>query len=166
MLNIAQCSDREKVLYASGHLEGIAGDWWDAYTTAHANAETITWQEFTNSFRNHQIPAGLMKLKKKEFNALKQGGMSVSEYWDRFIQLSRYAPEDVDSDEKKQDQFPEGLIGSLNYQLTPTTFPNFQSLVDKAIAMEHKRNKLGDQKRKFSGSSQFSNNRPRFTQPP
>ncbi|CAO2168583.1 unnamed protein product [Urochloa humidicola] len=26
MLNIAQCTDREKVLYASGHLEGITGD--------------------------------------------------------------------------------------------------------------------------------------------
>ncbi|CAO2141783.1 unnamed protein product [Urochloa humidicola] len=166
MLNIAQCSDRERVLYASGRLEGTAGDWWDAYTAAHANAEAITWQEFTNSFRNHHIPAGLLKLKKKDFQALKQGDMSVSEYRDRFIQLSRYAPEDVDSDEKKQDLFLEGLIGPLNYQLTPTTFPNFQSLVDKAIAMEHKRNKLNDQKRKFSGSSQFSNNRPRSPQPP
>ncbi|CAN6231397.1 unnamed protein product [Urochloa humidicola] len=166
MLNITQCTDREKVLYASGCLEGTAGDWWDAYTAVHANADTTTWQEFRNSFRNHHIPTGLMKLKKKEFLALKQGGMSVSEYRDRFIQLSRYAPEDVADDEKKQDLFLEGLIGPLNYQLTPTTFPNFQSLLDKAIAMEHKRNKLSDQKRKFSGSTQFSNNRPRFTQPP
>ncbi|CAN6227602.1 unnamed protein product [Urochloa humidicola] len=166
MLNIAQCNDREKVLYASGRLEGTAGDWWDAYTTAHANADTITWQEFRNSFRNHHIPAGLMKLKKKEFLALKQGGMSVSEYRDRFIQLSRYAPEDVADDEKKQDLFLEGLIGPLNYQLTPTTFPNFQSLVDKAIAMEHKRNALGDQKRKFSGFAPSSNTRPRFIPSP
>jgi hypothetical protein len=35
MLNIIQCTDREKVLYASGRLEGNAADWWDAYTTAH-----------------------------------------------------------------------------------------------------------------------------------
>ncbi|CAN6173067.1 unnamed protein product [Urochloa humidicola] len=164
MLNIAQCTDREKVLYASGRLEGTAGDWWDAYTAAHANADTITWQEFRNSFRNHHIPAGLMKLK-KEFIDLKQGGMSVSEYRDKFIQLSHYAPENVDSDEKKQDLFLEGLIGPLNYQLTPTTFPNFQSLVDKAIAMEHKRNALGDQKRKFSGFASSSNTCPHFTQP-
>ncbi|CAN6347943.1 unnamed protein product [Urochloa humidicola] len=166
MLNIVQCSDREKVLYASGCLEGTAGDWWDTYTAAHANADTITWQEFRDSFRSHHIPTGLMKLKKQEFLALKQGGMTVSEYRDKFIQLSRYAPENVDEDEKKQDLFLEGLIGPLNYQLTPTTFPNFQSLMDKAIAMEHKRDRLNDQKRKFSGSSQFSNNRPRSTQPP
>jgi hypothetical protein len=42
MLNIAQCSDREKVLYASGRLTGPAADWWDSYTTAHDAANTIT----------------------------------------------------------------------------------------------------------------------------
>jgi hypothetical protein len=42
MLNIVQCSDREKVLYASGRLTGPAADWWDSYTTAHDAADTIT----------------------------------------------------------------------------------------------------------------------------
>ncbi|XP_072147361.1 uncharacterized protein [Setaria viridis] len=90
MLNITQCSDREKVLYASGRLEGPAADWWDAYTIAHANANDITWEEFRTNFRSHHIPSGLMKLK-KEFLALKQGNMTVTEYRDKFIQLSRYA---------------------------------------------------------------------------
>jgi hypothetical protein len=58
-----------------------------------------------------------MKLKKKEFLSLTQGGMSVSEYRDRFTQLSRYAPEEVGTDEKHQERFLEGLIGPLNYQL-------------------------------------------------
>jgi hypothetical protein len=35
MLNIVQCTNREKVLYASGRLEGTAADWSDAYTEAH-----------------------------------------------------------------------------------------------------------------------------------
>jgi hypothetical protein len=34
MLNIAQCSDWEKVLYASGRLTGPAADWWDSYVAA------------------------------------------------------------------------------------------------------------------------------------
>ena len=42
-----------------------------------------------------------MKLKRQEFLALKQGGMSVSEYRDKFIQLSRYAPADVATDGQK-----------------------------------------------------------------
>jgi hypothetical protein len=73
MLIIAQCSDREKVLYASGRLTGPAADWWDSYTAAHDAADTITWVEFATQFRNYHIPAGLMKIKKKEFLSLKQG---------------------------------------------------------------------------------------------
>jgi hypothetical protein len=57
MLNIAQCSNREKVLYASGRLTGPAADWWDSYTAAHDAADTITWAEFSAQFRNYHIPA-------------------------------------------------------------------------------------------------------------
>jgi hypothetical protein len=46
---------------------------------------------------------GVMKLKKKEFEDLKQGSMTVSGYVTRFTQLSCYAPDNVDIDKKKQD---------------------------------------------------------------
>jgi hypothetical protein len=85
MLNIAQCTDREKVLYASGRLTGPAADLWDSYTTAHDAVNTITWVEFATQFRNYHILAALMKIEKKEFLSLKQGNMSVSEYRDKFI---------------------------------------------------------------------------------
>jgi hypothetical protein len=102
MLTTAQCDDREKVLYAAGRLQGTAGAWWDAYVAAaHATPDTITWQEFTDNFRSHHIPAGLMKLKKKEFLSLKQGGMSVAEFRDKIIELPLYTPEDVADDGKK-----------------------------------------------------------------
>jgi hypothetical protein len=78
MFNIAQFSDREKVLYASGRLTGPAADWWDSYTTAHDAANNITWMEFATQFRNYHISAGMMKIKKKEFLSLKQGNMSIS----------------------------------------------------------------------------------------
>jgi hypothetical protein len=79
-----------------------------------------------------------MKIK-KEFLSLKQGAMSVSEYWDKFIQLSRYAPGEVDDDEKKKELFLEGSIGPLQYQLMSHSFMFFQKLLDMAIALEHKR---------------------------
>jgi hypothetical protein len=44
-----------------------------------------------------------MKLKKKEFEDLKQGSMFVSEYVTRFTQLSHYALDNMDTDKKKQD---------------------------------------------------------------
>jgi hypothetical protein len=67
----------------------------------HANVDTITWNEFKARFRTHYVPRGTMKLKRKEFTNLKQGGMTVNEYLNSFIQLSRYAPDNINTDEKK-----------------------------------------------------------------
>jgi hypothetical protein len=80
-----------------------------------------------------------MKLKKKEFEDLKQGSMSVSEYVTRFTQLSRYAPDNVDTDEKKQDWFLNGLNDGLAYALEACNFTNFQDMVDKALVLENRR---------------------------
>jgi hypothetical protein len=47
------------------------------------------------------VPLEVMKLKKKDFKDLKQGSMTVSEYVTCFTQLSRYALDNVDTEEKK-----------------------------------------------------------------
>jgi hypothetical protein len=71
------------------------------------------------------VPFGMMKLKKKEFKDLKQGSMSVNKYVTRFTQLSRYAPDDVDSDEKKQAWFINRLNYGLAHVLKARDFANF-----------------------------------------
>jgi hypothetical protein len=43
--------------------------------------------------------------------------MTVSEYVTRFTWLSRYAANDVDTDEKKQECFLNGLDDELAYAL-------------------------------------------------
>jgi hypothetical protein len=85
------------------------------YTATHAAPDTITWDEFTTNFRSDHIPSGVMKIKKNEFLSLKQEGMSVAEYRDKFIELSRYATEEVAEDKKKQELFLDGLVSSLLY---------------------------------------------------
>jgi hypothetical protein len=102
-LQVIQCSNRERVFFVAHKLVGAAVDWWGAYAEAHEEPETINWQEFRNNFRTHHVLFGTMKLKMKEFEDLKQGSMSVNEYVTQFTQLSRYAPDDMDTDEKKQD---------------------------------------------------------------
>ena len=61
--------------------------------------------------------------------------MSISEYRDKFIQISRYAPDEVADDERKQEHFMEGLNVPLQYSLVAHTFPSFQRLLDKALAI-------------------------------
>jgi hypothetical protein len=110
---------------ASHQLVGPAADWWDAYIEAHEKPDSINWNEFKAVFRSHHVPEGIMKLKKKKFQDLKQGSMTVSEYVTRFTQLSRYAPNDVDTDEKKQDCFLNGLNDGLAHALEACDFENF-----------------------------------------
>lgn len=88
-----------------------------------------------------------MKLN-KEFISLTQGNILISEYQDRFTHLSHYALEEVDIDEKHQERFLEGLIGPLNYQMQSHNFPNFNTLLNKAIGLDSKRKELTDHKRK------------------
>jgi hypothetical protein len=93
--------------------------------------------------------------------------MSVSEYRDKFIQLSCYAPADVADDAEKQDHLRDGLIGPIKYQLMVHTFENFQKMVDNAIMVKHALKEMGEQKRKFESLGQLSSNsRPRFAPPP
>jgi hypothetical protein len=92
-----------------------------------------------------------MIVRKEEFLALKQGPLSVSEYRDKFLQLSRYAPEDVNTDAKRQYRFLRGLVDPLHYQLMNHTFPTFQHLIDRAIMIERKRREMEDKKHKISG---------------
>jgi hypothetical protein len=114
---IAQCMDCEKVLFAAPQLFGTVANWWETYCNTHANVNSITWNEFKAHFRNHYVPRGTMKLKKKEFTNLRQGSMMVDEYLNSFIQLSRYATEDINTDKKKQDMFLEGLNSDIQFQL-------------------------------------------------
>jgi hypothetical protein len=162
-LHTAQCDDREKVLYGPRLLRGAAQSWWESYLATHANPDTITLEELRGSFRQYHVPAGLMTVKKEEFLALKQGLLSVSEYRDRFLQLSRYGPEDVNTDVKRQYRFLRGLVDPLQYQLMNHTFPTFQHLIDRAIMTERKRKEMEDRKRKISGPQPGSSNRPRFS---
>jgi hypothetical protein len=74
-----------------------------------------------------------MIVKKEEFLALKHGPQSVNEYWDKFLLLSRYAHEDVNTDTKRQYRFLRGLVDPLHYQLMNHTFPTFKHLIDRAI---------------------------------
>jgi hypothetical protein len=70
-LVIAQCTDREKVLFAAHQLYRTAANWCETYRNTHANVNTITWNEFKARSRNHYVPRGIMKLKRKEFADLK-----------------------------------------------------------------------------------------------
>ena len=69
----------------------------------------MTWQEFTTTFQEYYIPAGVLNRKLSEFLDLKQGSMTVMEYANKFNHFAQYAGTHVDTDEKKRVCFYHGL---------------------------------------------------------
>jgi hypothetical protein len=63
--------------------------------------------------------------------------MSVNEYVTKFTQMSRYAPHKVDTDEKKQECFLNGMNDGLDYALEAQDFENYQRMVNKALVLEN-----------------------------
>jgi hypothetical protein len=148
------------VLLASHQLIGPTADWWDAYVEAHEEPDTINWNEFKMAFQSHHVPQGVIKLK-KEFQDLKQGSMMLSEYVTRFTQLSRYTPNNVDTNEKKQECFLNGLEDGLAYALEARDFKNFQTMVDKALVLENRRGILSSKRKQERQNQQNTNPKPR-----
>jgi hypothetical protein len=165
-LVIAQCTDREKVLFATHQLYGTTANWWETCCNTHVNVDTITCNEFKARFHTHYVPRGTMRMKKKEFADLNQGSLTVNEYLNSFIQLSRYAPDDVNTDEKKQDMFLNGLNDDIQFRLLNTDYADFQHVVDKSIVIEKKIKEMekdGKRKVSFLGQPSESDVRPRFS---
>lgn len=143
-------SDHERVMLAAHQLFGAAGEWWDNYREAATDPTDITWKEFQQAFLAYHIPVGTMKMKTDEFRALKQGAMTVNQYIKKFMKLARYALGEVDTDQKKQDRFLDGLSHIMQAQLVTHTFPDFNTMMNKAILLEKARAGLdGEIKRKF-----------------
>nr|AAQ56486.1 putative polyprotein [Oryza sativa Japonica Group] len=164
-LDLLQCTDQEKVSFASHQLHGLASEWWDHFRLNRTTTEPITWLEFTAAFRKTHIPSGVVSLKKKEFRSLTQGSRSVTEYLHEFNRLARYAPEDVRTDEERHERFLEGLNDELSYPLMTGDYHDFQKLVDKAIRQEGKYNRMEQKKRRIAQfkAQQGNSQRPRLT---
>ncbi|XP_058188012.1 uncharacterized protein LOC131304696 [Rhododendron vialii] len=112
--------DDLRVSIVAVQLVGEAGEWWEsilegrkdarraARTTAQANepdVENLTWAEFEDLFANQYFPNFSREQLRDQFEKLKQGNMTVSEYALRFQSLSRFAPELVAMEDRKCRRF-------------------------------------------------------------
>jgi hypothetical protein len=129
------CIDAEKVRFVAHLLEGPAANWWDTYQITHP-IHGVIWDSFQEGFWVAHISCGIMGLK-KEFCDLRQKYRIMSEYIDEFTNLSRCAPDDIDTDGKRK-KFLEGLNDDLSIPLSISYTPTFQSLLDQAITLESK----------------------------
>lgn len=62
--------------------------------------------------------------------------MSVTEYEKRFIELSRFVPDLVDTDAKKAKRFQRGLKPSLRSKVSAFELRSYLAVVQKAMVIK------------------------------
>jgi hypothetical protein len=81
----------------------------------------------------------------------------VTLYLHKFTEQSRYAPYEVDTDEKKHDSFLRGLNPKLRTVVGAGVYPDINTMVNKAITtIENKQDEMRDRKRRFKAKKTYS----------
>ncbi|KAK1686665.1 hypothetical protein QYE76_047513 [Lolium multiflorum] len=146
-LEVAGVEATKKVLFATHYLSRPARAWWTSARAMNAG-QMMTWEDFKMKFSKYHVPQGLIKMMRDEFRELKQGRMSVVEYRDRFLTLSRYAPDETDSNEKRKERFLNGLHDEMQTVLVNIPFVDLEALVDSAIQMEGKLHQANENRKR------------------
>jgi hypothetical protein len=156
-LDVVHANERDRVLLTVQQLVGPALAWWQSYKEFNPDARNMGWNDFVKLFRELHIPNSMMNLKRQEFMSLQQRNLLVMEYLHKFTKLSRYAPYEVDTDEKKQDSFLRGLDPELRTLIGAGVYHNFNTMVNKAITTsKNKQDEMRDKKRKFEAKKTYS----------
>ncbi|XP_042046393.1 uncharacterized protein LOC121792489 isoform X2 [Salvia splendens] len=111
--------DKDRLRCASFQLTESADLWWEARkkTITLGQLEGTTWEQFKTEFYNKYVPLNYRREKEVEFCNLRQGPMSVTDYDRLLCDMSKYAPEQVDTDEKMARKFRAGLRHEIRMAL-------------------------------------------------
>jgi hypothetical protein len=147
-LNTVGCNDEEKIRYATHLLCGPAAAWWENIVAVHPVGRVFTWAEFKKKFRDAQVLESIMELKRREFENLEQRENTIMKYVRGLSALSRYAGDEVNTDEKRKKRFLRGVHPYLRMQLRMLRATEFQELVDADITMEDDFKHVQEERRK------------------
>ena len=116
-------------------LEKDALDWWETVPRSKNRPVTLTWNAFLKEFTNKYTPLVYRNRKKVEFLELKQNDLSVAEYELQFVRLSKYAPEEVSTDELRRERFERGLRLEIQEKIEIKP-PGYGALPEAALRAE------------------------------
>ncbi|XP_030958976.1 uncharacterized protein LOC115980923 [Quercus lobata] len=140
LLRALECTDAQKVLYATYALQGSADRWWSStkplLSTELGRDTPITWEKFKEVFNRTYFPNVVRDRKAREFSDLVQGAMTMEEYVAKFVELSRFAPYLISDESKKVKKFREGLNGRIHPLIIASRVDTFTEAVKRAMNLE------------------------------
>lgn len=161
-LRVMKMTGNDAVELASYRLKDVAYAWFEMWEQQRSEEDDPpTWEEFTEAFIANFIPEEDREANATKFEQLRQGSMSVREYYMQFIKLARYAPYMVPSDKAKIRRFIIGLGDHIQdtTAAAAVSMKAFASVVGFAKSLEEKKQKRRverDQNKKARTTGGFS----------
>ncbi|KAL0458791.1 UNVERIFIED_CONTAM: Retrovirus-related Pol polyprotein from transposon [Sesamum latifolium] len=153
VLDRIECTPEQRLRYAVSLFEKDALDWWKTVPGSKNRPIILTWNDFLKEFADKYTPPVYRNRKKVEFLELKQNELSVAGYELQFVRLSKYAPEEVSTDELRRDRFERGLRLEIREKIAIKP-QSYSALLEAALRAEEtslerssnevKRKKLAD----------------------
>ncbi|KAM6548126.1 hypothetical protein CsatB_019802 [Cannabis sativa] len=116
-------------------LEGGAADWWETLSRT-METDGMTWREFEEVFREQYFSPSHRRALIGVFDGLRQGDMTVNEFYMKFLELSSYAYPGVVDQPLVIEQFMRRLRPAIRGPIAPLTFNNLTECVTAALRTE------------------------------
>ncbi|XP_030950154.1 uncharacterized protein LOC115974078 [Quercus lobata] len=140
LLRALECTDAQKVVYATFALQDSIERWWsgtEQLLRMELGRNTpITWKKFKEVFNGTYFPDIVRDQKAREFFDLVQGTMTVEEYAAKFVKLSRFAPYLIPNEPKKICKFQKGLNDRIHPLIIASGVGTFIETMKRAISLE------------------------------
>lgn len=167
LFDAINCPEELKLNNAVYYLKEEADLWWSQRKNDLTIERNFGWTELKEALRTKFYPAHLRKQKSMEFINLRMGAMSISEYYSKFIELMRFAPEVVPTEALKAQRFEQGLTLSLQGKLGGATFSTLDEVYGRAahlygIRGKELEGKSSGEKRKGNGNYPNQGNEKKF----
>ncbi|XP_070056436.1 uncharacterized protein [Nicotiana tomentosiformis] len=120
-------------------LPSVVCNWWEAYDRHRlVGALPLTWQEFSVIFLEKFVSQSRKEELRRQFEQLRQYGMSVMQYEMRFYELDRHTVWLVPTDRQRICRFIDGLTYQLWLLMTRerVSRATFDEVVDIAWPIE------------------------------
>ncbi|XP_052736046.1 uncharacterized protein LOC128197709 [Vigna angularis] len=162
-----RCLDDNRLAFTEYLLTGEASHWWSSMKMLLAEAQSpISWEVFKTKFYEEYFPDSVRFAKEVEFLQLVQGGMSVSEYTNKFKHLIRFNTMAM-SGEWQCRKFENGLRSDLKVLISSLCIRSFPAMVERAKVLEKNVAEAEQQKKQqVSRGSVLTRNTANVRRPP
>ena len=162
IFQVVLCNEANKVVFATHLFKGPAARWWkNASALMTMQNVPKEWIQFKSTFMEKYFPSSLRTQKEFEFQQLRQGGMSVAAYAEKFEIMAAYARQAMyDPDEQwKVDQFLFGLRAEISHSVSQREFTTYTELLQQCYVAEGSLKRVQEEK-ELSRTNQNERGRP------